>query len=191
MNAVALALMVLVVLDPVVASVAASTLAPTGTRATTRVTTVGAAVAVAAVLLGTAVLAADAVLDWLDVSAPAALLAAGIVVLVPAVEQLWHGPAGRVERAPGASAVRVGVFPLGVPVVAGPAALVALVAWSAAEGVSTTLTALVLALAALAAVALAWRVPPTGHAARVAGRFAGAAGALVAFDLIRDGVFTT
>lgn len=191
MNVLALALMVLVVLDPVVASVAASTLAPGEARASGRVTIVGTAVAVAAVLLGVAVLAAEPVLDWLDVSAPAALLAAGIVVLVPAVEQLWHGPEGRVERAPGASPVRVGVFPLGVPVVAGPAALVAVVAWSGAEGAGTTLAALALALATLAAVALAWRTPPAGRAARVAGRFAGAAGALVAFDLIRDGVFTT
>lgn len=191
MRVLALALMVLVVLDPVAASVAASTLAPGDARAAGRVKIVGAAVAVAAVLLGTAALAAEPVLDWLDVSVPAALLAAGIVVLVPAVEQLWHGPEGRVERAPRASALRVGVYPLGVPVVTGPAALVAVVAWSGTEGAGTMLAALALALAALAAVALAWRVPPIGHAARVAGRFAGAAGALVAFDLIRDGVFTT
>jgi hypothetical protein len=114
-NVLALALMVLVVLDPVAASVAASTLAPGSARAAGRVTIVGAAVAVAAVLLGTAALAAEPVLDWLDVSVPAALLAAGIVVLVPAVEQLWHGPEGRVERAPRASAVRLGVYPLAYP----------------------------------------------------------------------------
>ena len=188
MNLLALAVLVLVVLDPLTTTIAAAVLSG-NPRSRATVVTVG--IVLAAVLLGGAALVADPLLDWLDISDPAAALAAGIVVAVPALELLWRGPEGRVRPVPDAPPIRLGAFPLAVPVIVSPAALLAVVAWSGAEGAGTTLAAVVLALAVTAVTAIAWSAPPTGRAARIAGAFAGAATAVVAFDLVRDGIFTT
>ena len=55
---------------------------------------------------------ADPILDWLRISSGAAELAAGLVVIVPTLDLLWHGPAGRVTANPGAGPVRLGSLAL-------------------------------------------------------------------------------
>jgi len=110
---------------------------------------------------------------------------------VPALDHLWPGSDARVALREGASPVRLGVYPFGVPVLAGPATVVATLAYGGAEGEGVTFVALVIGLVVVAGLAVLWRQPPTGRAARVLGAFAGAAMALVGFDLIWDGVFGT
>ena len=94
--------------------------------------------AIAFVVLAGAALLADPLLDALHISAPAAELAAGLVVLVPALDLLWQGPAERLRPAARARAVRLALFPFGIPLVAGPAASPATIAWAATEGAGVT-----------------------------------------------------
>jgi small neutral amino acid transporter SnatA (MarC family) len=179
-----------IVVDPFTATVATATVTSGRTRPErTR------AVLVAAVVAGTALtvcaVVADPVLDALDVSAPSALLAAGMVVAVAALWLLAAGSGARVRDATSATGARLGVFPLGVPMLVHPAALSAVVAWSAARGPGVTTAAAFTAVAVYLVVALALRAPVPAWVARVGGMFAGAALAVVAFDLVRDGVFGT
>jgi multiple antibiotic resistance protein len=186
-DVVRLAVLVVVVIDPIAATIGAADLAtdrPARDRATIAL---GGGVVAFAVLTVAAVLA-DPLLDALDLSPPAAQLAAGIVIMVPALDLLWQGPAERVAAAPRAAVARLAVFPFGVPVVAGPAALAAVVAWAAAEGTGVTIAATALATAAIAVLAVVWRRPPRGRGARVLGGFVAVAMAIIAFDLVRDGV---
>ena len=74
----------------------------------------GGALIAFAVLAGLALLA-DPLLDALDISAPAALLAAGLVVMVPALDLLWQTPGNRVRPAPDARAERLGAVSLRHP----------------------------------------------------------------------------
>ena len=144
--------------------------------------------AIAFVVLAGAALVADPLLDALHISAPAAELAAGLVVLVPALDLLWQGPGERLRPAARARAVRLALFPFGIPLVAGPAVVAATIAWAATEGAGVTVGGAALATAVVAAVATAWRSPPRGRTARVLGAFTAVAMAFVAFDLVRDGV---
>jgi multiple antibiotic resistance protein len=188
------AVVVFVLLDPVRAAVACAALtAPRGPRDRAVLAAVAAGVA-ALVLAGGAALA-DPLLDWLDVSTPAAQLAAGIVALVPALEAVFAGPGEPVRDAPGARAVRLGVYPLAVPVLAGPAALAVVVAWAAAEGGGTAAAGTAIAVAACAATA-AGSAPAVARAGavgrgvtRALGGLVGVGIALVAADLVHDGVF--
>ena len=82
---------------------------------------------------------ADPILDWLRISSGAAELAAGLVVIVPTLDLLWHGPAGRVTANPGAGPVRLGCWPYAVPLLAGPAAVAAVIAWAAEFGRGATI----------------------------------------------------
>ena len=177
-----------ILLDPIATQIAAATLAR---ESGARRTIVGIGVLVGGGLLALISLLASAILDLLNISPPAAQLAAGIVVLVPALDHLWPGSDARVAPREGASPVRLGVYPFGVPVLAGPATVVAVLAYGGAEGEGVTFVALVIGLVVVAGLAVLWRQPPTGRAARVLGAFAGAAMALVGFDLIWDGVFGT
>jgi multiple antibiotic resistance protein len=185
-----IALFVLVLVDPVAGAIGASDLAA-GRSARERLTIALGGALVGFVALAAVAGASDPLLDALEVSAPSASLAAGIVVLATVVLLFWHGPAGRVRAAPAASAVRLALFPFGIPLLCGPAAVAGVVAWSAGEGVGTTIGALAIAVAAVAATCVAWPDPPRGRGARVLGGFTGVAMALVTADLVRDGVFGT
>ena len=185
-----LAVFLVVVIDPISATIGAAALA-SGRSDRERVVIVAGGAAVAGALLAALALVADPVLDALDISSGAALLAAGIIVLVPALDLLWQGPAGRVRADPRASAPRLALFPLGVPLLAGPGAAAAVIAWSAAEGSGLTAGAAALAAVVVGAVLLLWRQPPCGRRARVLGAFTAVAMTIVAFDLVRDGVFAT
>ena len=132
---------------------------------------------------------ADPILDWLRISPGAAELAAGLVVLVPALDLLWQGPAGRVAANPVARPLRLGGWPYGVPLLAGPAAVAGVIAWAAEFGRGATIGGAALATVVTTGLVAAWTHPPRGRTARAFGAFTAVAMALVAFDLIHDGVF--
>jgi multiple antibiotic resistance protein len=185
-----LSVLLLVVLDPISAAIGAATLSSSRSVAARATIVVGGSV-VAFGALAAVALVADPLLDALDISASAAQLAAGLVVLVPAVDLLWQGPAGRVRPSDESGAPQLALFPYGIPLLAGPASVAAVIAWSAWEGTGVTVGAGAVATALTALIVLAWRHPPTGRAARMLGGFTAVLVALVAFDLIRDGVLST
>jgi multiple antibiotic resistance protein len=189
-DALRLAILLLVLLDPVSAAIGASTLATSRSEPDRRVVVGGGALVVFALLAVVASIA-DRLLGALHISDPAAELAAGLVVLVLVLDLLWQGPAARVRPAARATAWRLCVFPYAVPLLAGPAVVAAAIAWSATEGTGVTIGAAALASAAVALIAFFWRRPPTGAGARALGAFVAVAMALIAFDLVRDGIFGT
>jgi small neutral amino acid transporter SnatA (MarC family) len=188
------ALFLAVVLDPVAVTIALGTLGAGRSRAD-RTILAASATATALVGLGLAALVGETVLDALDISVPAAQLGAGVVVGVLALDTLWGGPGDRVRAVPG-PAWRLGLFPLGVPALVSPASVTATIAWAGAEGRGTAIGAVLLAVVVTMAVAhgivTARRDRPVNErVARIAGAFVGAAMAVIAFDLVRDGVFGT
>jgi hypothetical protein len=120
--------------------------------------------AVVAVVLGLAVVAADPVLDALDLSPEGFWIAAGLVLLVPAL--------GRFGRAPTHD-------------VAGPGAVLVAMAVATRDGTGAALAGAAVATVAVLAATLLVR---PGRWQRVAEWCIGAAMVVIAFDLIRDGV---
>lgn len=118
---------------------------------------------IVAVALLTAALVARPVLDALDLSQEGFWIAAGIVLLVPALARLASGTTRDV---------------------AGPASVLVAMALATRDGrLPTAVAAVVAGAAVLLAV---WR--PPGRWAPIAERVIGAAMVVVAFDLVRDGV---
>jgi multiple antibiotic resistance protein len=187
-DALRLAVFVFVLLDPTAAAIGAATLAK-GRRRRARTAIVVAGGSVAFAVLALVAVLADPVLDWLRISPGAAELAAGLVVIVPALDLLWQGPGGRVAANPAAQALRLGCWPYGVPLLAGPAAVAAVIAWAAAVGRGATVGGSLLATLLTTVLVGVWTHPPRGRTARAIGAFTAVAMALVAFDLIHDGVF--
>ena len=109
---------------------------------------------------------ADPILDWLRISPGAAELAAGLVVIVPALDLLWQGPAGRVAANPTARPLRLGGWPYGVPLLAGPAAVAGVIAWAAEFGRGATIGGAFLATVVTTGLVAAWTHPPRGRTAR-------------------------
>lgn len=122
--------------------------------------------AVVAGLLALATVLADPALDVLDLSPEGFWIAAGIVLLVPAISRLVGGAATRD--------------------VAGPGAVLVAIALSTRDGLGTTLVAVALATA-MTLLALRF-VDPGARWVGIAERVIGALMVVVAFDLIRDGV---
>ena len=122
--------------------------------------------AVAAGALALAAVLADPVLDLLDLSPESFWIAAGIVLLVPAISRLVGGAATR------------DVFGAGAVLVA--------IALSTRDGLDTTLIASAVA-AAMTLLALQF-VDPSARWVGSTERVIGALMVVVAFDLIRDGV---
>jgi small neutral amino acid transporter SnatA (MarC family) len=117
----------------------------------TRVAALGG-LAGSAVVLGLA-LAADALLDVLDVSAPALRIAAGIVAAVTAVVgMVRRGPDPEAPALPG---LRAALVPVAVPLVVGPALVVLALSASADRGLAPVALALAIGVAALTALAAA------------------------------------
>ncbi len=187
-DALRIAVFVFVLLDPTAAAIGVATLAEGRThRERITIALMGGVVAFAVLALIAGV--ADPILDWLRVSPGAAELAAGIVVIVPALDLLWQGPAGRVTAYPSARPLRLACWPYGVPLLAGPAPTAAAIAWAAEFGRGATIGGALLAVLVTTGVVAAWTHPPRGRTARAFGAFTAVAMALVAFDLIHDGVF--
>ena len=60
-------------------------------------------------------------------------------MIVPTLDLLWQGPAGRVTANPAARPLRLACWPYGVPLLAGPAAVAAVIAWAAEFGRGATI----------------------------------------------------
>jgi small neutral amino acid transporter SnatA (MarC family) len=152
----------------------------------------------AAVLLAVACTWGPTLLDHLRITAEAAEIAAGVVLLVPALTLCVTGQQLTLLECEPADASgwqggwRGGLVPVALPFLAGPAPLAVVVALADRQGRGDVAFAVTLALVVAAAVvALACGRPRAGAisvGARVAGRFVGAATVLVAFALIVDGV---
>jgi multiple antibiotic resistance protein len=146
----------------------------------------------AGVLLALACLLGPSLLDGLDISAEAAEIAAGIVLLVPALTLLAQGDQ-LLLLGDAAGGWRRGLVPLAVPLLAGPAPLLVVAALAARWGRGEVAAGVVVAVA-LAAVGagVALRRSRVDVARSIgegiAGRAVGAAMVLVGFTLIVDGV---
>jgi multiple antibiotic resistance protein len=154
---------------------------------------VGVALATASGLLFLASLAGPSVLDGLDISTEAAEIAAGVVLLVPALTLLFRGDelflVDDAERA--ATGWRAGIVPVAVPLLAGPAPLSVVAALAARHGRADVEIALSVTMAiTLVALLFAMRHPrrERTRTEAIAGHFVGAAMVLVAFALVVDGV---
>lgn len=146
--------------------------------------TAGIGLGIATGLLALAAAAADPLLDFLDVAPETFRLAAGVVMLTAAVHVVWRG---RMAAAPALGDWKDGVFPLALPLLAGPAALVAAVSYGAGEGPWLTFLAAMPWLAV--AAALAWLGPSKRLAwADALARITGALLVAAAAGLIVDGV---
>lgn len=114
-----------------------------------------------AVVLTVAALVADPVLDTLDLSMEAFWIAAGVVVLVPALGRVFGGETRDV---------------------AGPAPPLVAIALATRDGLGITLVAVGVVLV------VAWLVQSRGRTRPLVERVMGALMVVIAFDLIRDGV---
>ena len=123
------------------------------------------AVAIGAAVLLAATALADPVLDVLDISPEGFWIAAGIVLLVPALSRLLRGTTNDV---------------------AGPAAVLVAMALAMRDGVGDTLVAV--AITVLVTAFATRLMDPQARWLSVAERVVGASMVVVAFDLIRDGV---
>jgi multiple antibiotic resistance protein len=176
-----------VLVDPISATVGARALS-TSRPETDRRAILGLGALATFAVLAIAAAVADPVLDALDISDAAAELAAGLVVVVVALDLLWQGPEGRVRPSSSAPAWRLAVFPYALPLLAGPASVAAVVAWAPVEGTGTVIGGAAVAIVAVGLVTLLWRRPTAG-VARVCSSFVALGMAVIAFDLVHDGVF--
>lgn len=150
----------------------------------TRAVPVAVGTAIAAAMLLAAALLADPLLDALDVELETFRVAAGIVMAGMGVVTVIGRRPLDVEDPAGWSQ---GIYPLAVPLFAGPAAIVAAVIYSLDEGAGQTLAAAAIALALAAVLTLAsgrWPRPFLAAAAPLLGALL----VLIAAGLIVDGV---
>ena len=144
----------------------------------------GGGVAVALALYLAAALGAETWLEALDVAPETFRLAAGLVMVVAGGYAVWRG---RVAAGAGEGGWLAGISPLGVPLLASPAGLVAAISHGADDGEGKTLAA-ALVVIALAGV-LAFLAPRRGGAALdAAARLLGALLIVLAAGLAVDGV---
>jgi multiple antibiotic resistance protein len=157
--------------------------------------------AIAALLLVGFALAGEALLNWLGVGMPAFRIAGGLLLLVIAGEMLFERRnerrAQRADSAAEGEADALAVFPLAVPLLAGPAALTAAVLMMSEQASDvagrTTVLATLLAVMVVAGVLLlvAARVASLlGRGAiDVLTRLLGIILAALAIQFVLDGVF--
>jgi small neutral amino acid transporter SnatA (MarC family) len=120
-------------------------------RTVVRLAVAGGAIGGLVVIL--AVLAADPLLDLLDVSAPSFRLAAGIVAAVAGVADLFRRPPAPEPALPG---WRAALVPIAIPAVLRPALLVLALGAGADERVLPGVRAMLLGIALLAVIVAAW-----------------------------------
>lgn len=117
------------------------------------------AVLTAAAVLFFFTVAGNALLDYLGVGMPAFGIAGGILLFLVAVDMVFARSAGyRTNAAEQAEAERrqdIGVFPIGVPMIAGPAAMTTVLLLLGGSGLSPRMAVLLLVLALVLALTLA------------------------------------
>ena len=152
-----------------------------------RAVTTGLAVVVAGGMFVASVAVADPLLDWLDVAPETFRIATGIVMAVSGMLVLVLGRSAIAMPSEDASGWQAGIFPLAIPLLAGPAALIAGMSYGVDEGEAKAWLAAMPAVvvgAALALVPLArWRPVADGVARVCAGVLV-----IVASGLVVEGV---
>lgn len=146
----------------------------------------GVAIAVAAIAFLAAAFAAEPLLDGLEIEQETFRIAAGVVMLVAGAQAIVFGHPRTLESATG---WRRGVYPLGIPLLVGPATLIATVNFAADPDAAEwrTLGALVPALVLGLALAL-WAPPKTRPPLEAVGRLTGALAIALAAALVVSGV---
>ena len=138
----------------------------------------------AAVLYAAAVLGAEPLLDWLQIEPESFRVAAGVVMATVGVYTVWSGRLGDYAQGIG---TRAGLFPLGLPLLAGPAGLIAALSYSVDKGAGKTAGAICVGvIVAVAVVTL--RPAKAGPALDGMARVTGALLVAVAAGLIVSGV---
>lgn len=157
-----------------------------GSSPRARVTAAALGLALATGLYAAAVLGSSPLLDFLKVEPETFRVAAGVVLatmgaraLLPASSALGDVPSGW----------RAGIYPLAIPLLAGPAGLVAALSYAADESAGLTFVATLPALGAAAALSAwapsCWR-PACAMAAPLAAALLVAAGAGLIVTGVRD-----
>ncbi|MBI5948120.1 MAG: MarC family protein [Chloroflexi bacterium] len=164
------------------ASVALAMGRPAGERRTMA----AAGFMVAAAVLAAAAGVADSLLDLLEIAPETFRIAGGIVMVTAGVLALWEPGRQARDVAPGWQG---GLFPLGIPLLAGPAAVAAVMSYGADEGTGLALGALAPAvvLATALFVAAAER-PSTRNALRAVAMLTAALLVVAGAGLIVSGV---
>ncbi len=151
------------------AAASASATVATLQRPAQRAVAAAVGLAVAGALFVAATLGAERVLDALDIAPETFRIAAGIVMLIVGANAVWRGT---LVSEPAPDGWRAGVFPLGLPLLAGPASLIAAVSYGVDKGEAKTLGAVAvpLVVAALLVVVGVGRWRPAADAiARLSG----------------------
>jgi small neutral amino acid transporter SnatA (MarC family) len=144
----------------------------------------GAGVAAALLLIG--ILAAEPLLDGLEIEQETFRIAAGVVMLVAGAQAILFGHPRVIE---GSRRWQRGVYPLGIPLLAGPATLIAAVNFAADPDAGELRTMVALVPALLLGLALAlWAPAKTRGPLEAVGRLTGALTIALAAALVVSGV---
>lgn len=142
----------------------------------------GAAIATAMFVV--AVLGSSSLLDWLQIEPETFRVAAGIVMAIGGAYTIWFGRWGSHADQRGRLAA---IFPLGLPLLAGPAGLIAALSYSVDSGAGQTLAAVIVSVA-LGAVLVAVRPQRTSPALDAVARITGALLVAIAAGLVVSGI---
>lgn len=149
------------------------------------------AAVVAVVALAAVTLAGEPFIDWLDISPESFQLAAAAIMTPHAMQLLWTGESLSV-RGPGAyGPLPTWFIPLGLPLLAGPAAMAASLSYGTRFGAELAIgaCALVLVLAVLWAIAEGRLERLYGRiGAGVLGRLTGLLLIIIAVEMALDGI---
>jgi multiple antibiotic resistance protein len=148
-----------------------------------RLTSLAAGAVVAGVVVAAAALGSGQVLDALDIEPETFRTSAGIVMAAVGVFAVWRAH-NDYEIEP---SWRGGVFPIGIPLLLGPATLVVALSYADDPGVGQTLVAGLVVVGATAA-AVAWLPKIWGVALGAVARLSGALLVVFAVALIVSGV---
>ena len=138
---------------------------------------------VAGVVIIAAAFGSEPTLDALDVEPETFRTSAGIVMAAVGVLAIWRA---RITYELEAS-WRSGIFPIGIPLLLGPAGLAAALSYADDTGIAETAVAGVV-IVALTAAALAWLRRPRDLALSVIARFSGALLVVFAVAVVVSGV---
>jgi multiple antibiotic resistance protein len=137
------------------------------------------------VILVVAVLVSGSLLDWLAIAPESFRVAAGVVMAVAGALVIWQGRWGSLGHV--GNGIETAIFPLALPLIAGPAALVAAISYGVDEGRGETIVAALIA-AAVAALLVAVSPARARPALDAIARTLGALLVAVAAGLIVSGV---
>ncbi len=116
---------------------------------------IGIGAMLALVLFVLAVVFGQRLMDGLGLDAESFRIATGMILAACGVYTLWTGVPG--SRAPGEPRLAHGFFPLGVPLLAGPASLAAAVSYSVDHGRWETLGAAIVWVLVSSVLLVVWR----------------------------------